>query len=54
MKNFLLPLLQTVAEHTKDNFVKKTRQVEAVQERFLRDLLRAYQATELGQKYGFK
>ena len=54
MTNFLLPVLQTVAEHTKDNFVKKTRQVEAVQERFLQDLLRTHQATELGQKYRFK
>jgi len=54
MTNFLLPLLQTVAKRTKNNFVKKTRQVEAVQERFLRDLLRNHQATEFGQKYRFK
>jgi hypothetical protein len=54
MPNFLLPLLQIVAERTKNNFVQKTRQVEAVQERFLRDLLQTHQGTELGQKYRFK
>jgi hypothetical protein len=54
MPNFLLPLLQIVAECTKNNFVKKTRQVEAVQERFLQDLLQTHQATELGQQYNFQ
>ena len=52
MTNFLLSLLTAVARRTKANFVKKTRQTEAVQEQFLRDLLLAHQHTELGQKYG--
>ncbi len=51
MANFLLPLLTTVASRVKDNFIQKTQQTCAIQEQFLRNLLSAYQATELGRTY---
>ena len=51
MANFTLTLLTAVARRAKANFVKKTRQTEAVQEQFLYSLLLAYQDTELGRKY---
>lgn len=54
MSNLLLPLLTTIAERAKANFVKKTRQTSAVQEQFLRDLLQAHKDTEIGRKYGLK
>ncbi|NET05984.1 MAG: GH3 auxin-responsive promoter family protein [Symploca sp. SIO2B6] len=54
MANFLLPLLTTTAELAKENFIKKTRQTLAVQERFLYKILQAYQDTELGREYGLK
>ncbi|GAA6615912.1 GH3 auxin-responsive promoter family protein [Scytonema sp. NUACC26] len=54
MTNFLLPTLTFVAERAKENFVKKTRQVDAVQEQFLYKLLQAHKDTELGRKYGLK
>ncbi|RCJ41210.1 GH3 auxin-responsive promoter [Nostoc minutum NIES-26] len=52
MTNFLVSLLTTVARQVKDNFVHKTCQTDAVQEQFLRKLLRAYQNTEFGREYG--
>lgn len=54
MANLLLPLLTTIAERAKANFVKSTRQTTAVQERFLQSLLQAHKDTELGRKYGLK
>ncbi len=51
MANLVLPILTNVAKIAKANFVRKTRQVDVFQERFLRSLLQAYQGTELGQKY---
>ncbi|MBW4632796.1 MAG: GH3 auxin-responsive promoter family protein [Iphinoe sp. HA4291-MV1] len=54
MTNFVVPLLTTVARQVKANFVRKTRQTDAVQEQFLRSLLLAHQETELGQKYGLR
>ena len=51
MANVFFPLLTAVARRAKANFVKKTRQTEAVQEQFLYSLLLAYQDTELGRKY---
>ncbi len=51
MTNYLLPLLTVVARQTKANFVRKTSQTAAVQERFLLKLLRDYQDTELGRQY---
>ncbi len=51
MANLLLSSLAAIARHTKATFVKKTRDCEAVQEQFLRDLLLVHQDTELGQKY---
>jgi hypothetical protein len=52
MANLLLPLLTVIAERVGANFVKKTRQTLAVQEKFLRSVLQAYRDTELGRKYG--
>ena len=54
MANFLLPLLTAVAGRAKANFVRKTRQTDAVQEQFLLELLRAYQDTEIGRQYGLR
>jgi hypothetical protein len=51
MANYLLPLLTTVARLAKANFVRKTRNTAAVQERFLLELLQDYKDTELGRKY---
>ncbi|MDJ0617414.1 MAG: GH3 auxin-responsive promoter family protein [Calothrix sp. MO_192.B10] len=50
----LLPILAITAEQAQTNFVKKTRHTFAVQEKFLFKLLRTYQNTELGRKYGLK
>ena len=50
----LVEILTSVAERTKANFVKKTRQTSAVQEQFLHTLLQAHKDTELGRKYGLK
>jgi hypothetical protein len=47
----LLPILVTIAQVTKANFVRKTRRTLATQEQFLRDFLLHHQATEYGQKY---
>jgi len=52
MANYLLPLLTAVAGRAKASFVRRTNQTEVVQERFLRELLQAYQDTELGRQYG--
>ena len=52
MANLVIPILTNGAKLAKANFVRKTRQVDVFQERFLRSLLQAYQGTELGQKYG--
>jgi hypothetical protein len=54
MANILLPILTTIAERARANFVKKTRQTSAVQEQLLRDLLQAHKDTELGRKYGLR
>ncbi|MEW6496916.1 MAG: GH3 auxin-responsive promoter family protein [Cyanobacteriota bacterium] len=52
MNNLLFPLLTAVARRAKANFVRQTRQTDIVQERFLHNLLQAYQNTELGRQYG--
>ena len=54
MRNYLLPLLTTVARYAKARFVKKTRYTEAVQEHFLLKLLQNHQDTELGRLYGLR
>lgn len=50
--NFVLPVLSAIARRAKANFVAKTKQIDAVQERFLLKLLRAHQDTELGRQFG--
>jgi len=52
MANLLLPLLRTVAEQARANFVRKTRQTLTVQKQFLRQLLQIYKVTEFGREYG--
>jgi hypothetical protein len=52
MGSLLLSLVTAAARRTKNRFVKQTKNVAAVQERFLLDLLRCYQNTELGQHLG--
>jgi GH3 auxin-responsive promoter len=52
MPSFFLSALTAFARYQKTKFVAKTRNVEAVQERFLKDLLMAHRTTELGQVYG--
>ncbi|MEM7553617.1 MAG: GH3 auxin-responsive promoter family protein [Cyanobacteria bacterium P01_A01_bin.84] len=53
MVNLVLPIVTAAAEIAKKNFVGKTRQVSAVQEKFLRSLLQDYSGTEFGQRYHF-
>ena len=52
MTNLLLSAMATFAQYAKDDFVRKTRQPMAVQERFLQKLLQIQRGTELGQKFG--
>ncbi|MBD1942371.1 GH3 auxin-responsive promoter family protein [Coleofasciculus sp. FACHB-712] len=54
MANLLLPVLTTIAERARANFVKKTRRTSAVQEQLLKELLQAHKDTELGRKYGLR
>ncbi len=54
MTNLLLPILTTVAERAKANFVKKTHHTFEVQEQFLHKLLQTHKDTELGCQYGLK
>ncbi len=48
----LLPILVTIAEATKANFVHQTRRTLAAQEQFLRSVLSRHRNTEYGRKYG--
>lgn len=50
--NFVLPVLSALTRRAKANFVAKTKAIEAVQEQFLLELLRAHQDTELGREFG--
>jgi hypothetical protein len=52
MANFIMSLLAGITGLSRASFIRKTRQVEAVQEKFLLTLLRAHQNTALGQEYG--
>jgi len=52
MGSLLLSLVKAVARRTKDRFIQQTKHVAAVQEKFLLDLLRCYQDTELGRHLG--
>jgi hypothetical protein len=51
MANLLISLIAAYAAQAKARFIKKTLQVEAVQERFLQELLQAHQATALGRQW---
>ncbi len=50
----LVSLLTTAARSLLGNFIRKTRQTDTVQEKFLRTLLQAHRETVLGQKYGLR
>ncbi|MBW4514403.1 MAG: GH3 auxin-responsive promoter family protein [Timaviella obliquedivisa GSE-PSE-MK23-08B] len=52
MTNLIMSLLAGLTGQVRMSFVRKTRQVEAVQEKFLLTLLKAHQHTALGQEYG--
>ena len=52
MANPVLSLLSAVARQSKADFIRKTRQIEAIQERFLLTLLRTHQDTEFGREHG--
>ncbi len=54
MTNVLLASLNAFARYHKAAFITKTRQVEAVQARFLKDLLRAHRDTALGEAFGLR
>jgi GH3 auxin-responsive promoter len=54
MSNLLIPLIAAYAAQAKARFIQKTRQVEAVQEQFLQELLQAHRATELGNQWKIK
>ncbi len=54
MPSPLFSLLTQTARYFKANFVRKTRQVSAVQEQFLHKLLLAHKNTELGREFGLK
>jgi acyl-CoA synthetase (AMP-forming)/AMP-acid ligase II len=51
MSSVLLPLIQSYANSVKQQFVRKTQRVTAVQERFLLTLLARHRRTELGQRF---
>ncbi|GAB4241821.1 MAG: GH3 auxin-responsive promoter family protein [Elainellaceae cyanobacterium] len=51
MANLALTALSVVARQSKANFIRKTRQIEVVQQKFLRSLLKEHQYTEFGQKH---
>ena len=50
----LVSLLTTAARRFQGTFIRKTRQTDTVQEKFLRTLLQAHKETVLGQKYGLR
>lgn len=52
MNTLIFSVLTTVVRQAQARFIRKTRQLEATQENFLRSLLRAHQKTAFGQEYG--
>lgn len=52
MVNFSLSVLTAVARHAKTRFLQKIQQTEAIQEKFLHDLLQTQRETEWGRDYG--
>jgi GH3 auxin-responsive promoter len=52
MSNLIMSLLAGITGQARASFVRKTRRVTAVQEQFLRSLLKAHQNTVLGREYG--
>lgn len=53
MTDLVLPVLGAIARRFKADFIHNTHQVDAVQEQFLRSLLRTHQHTAFGREYGF-
>jgi GH3 auxin-responsive promoter len=51
MANPLMSLLSVITARSRAGFSQKTRQIDEVQEQFLRSLLHAHQGTVLGQEY---
>jgi hypothetical protein len=52
MSRLMLSVVAALTQRAKAQFVRQTRQIEAVQEQFLLSLLRQHQQTEFGQKLG--
>ena len=52
MLNPVLVLVSLVTRRLRDQFIRKTRRVKAVQEQFLLELLRVQETTEVGQVLG--
>lgn len=50
--DLIFPVLRTITRRAKNDFIRKTQQLEAVQERFLLEMLRSHERTELGEKFG--
>jgi hypothetical protein len=53
MANPTLFLISLITSFFRERFIRKTRNLEQVQENFLLTLLREYQTTKFGQDYGF-
>ncbi|PSB16345.1 GH3 auxin-responsive promoter [filamentous cyanobacterium CCP1] len=53
MTDLVLPVLGAVARRFKADFIRNTHHVDAVQEQFLRSLLRTHQHTAFGREYKF-
>ncbi|MDX2213107.1 MAG: GH3 auxin-responsive promoter family protein [Oculatellaceae cyanobacterium bins.114] len=51
MTNLALSLLATLARQSKAKFIRHTKRIEDVQQRFLRSLLQAHQNTEFGRQH---
>ncbi|MBP0018955.1 MAG: GH3 auxin-responsive promoter family protein [Cyanobacteria bacterium SBLK] len=50
--DLIFPVLRAITRRAKNDFIRKTQQLEAVQERFLLEMLRSHEETELGKKFG--
>lgn len=54
MSNLAIALLTTIARYQKNQFIKKTKDPDPIQEKFLLKLLKTHQNTKLGQQLGLK
>jgi hypothetical protein len=52
MPDLVFSVLRAIVQRAQNDFIRKTHSVEAVQERFLLEMLRSHEHTELGKKFG--